>query len=76
MPSASGVVGAPPHRLDADVVDELGDNWVKLVCRFAPAAPVFAWAQFHKVLELEIHAAQCIGHLSGAALAHETHSRG
>jgi hypothetical protein len=51
---------------------------VELERRLALAAPVFAWAQFHQVaeavLELEIHAVQCIGEPTRAALA-ERHAQ-
>jgi hypothetical protein len=63
------IVGAPHHRLDADVINELGADRVELEGRLALAASVFAWAQFDQVaeavLELEIHAVQRIGEPAG-----------
>jgi hypothetical protein len=74
-PDAVGVrvVRALHHRLDADIVDELGADRVERESRLALAAPIFAGLQFHPVaeavLEFEIHAVQRIGEPAGAALA-------
>jgi hypothetical protein len=52
--------GQMPSVCAADVVDQLGADWVELECRLALAAPLFARLQLHQVaeavLELEIHA--------------------